>query len=241
MDELAALRPLVRGASSLERFDYWLETFRYMRAMGELRCASARLRTAVAAMRSAPAADRPPTEGRGRARAAARDGPRSPRASWSTSTAPVSTRGELGTVANWQQHVLPRVFEQPGPRDRAGPRSRAAGRRSSRSRATVGPERLVVPADRTALEPGEPLRLEAIVIGRRAGSLGANSRGVRWAPAPGPPLPFELAGRGVWRVSLPLARRRLRVRGGSGVGSRRDPAAFPPAGREAPRTVVVGP
>ena len=27
--------------------------------------------------------------------------------------ATVSTRGELGTVANWQQHVLPRVFEQP--------------------------------------------------------------------------------------------------------------------------------
>jgi len=31
--ELEALRPQVRGAGNLQRFDYWLNTFRYMRAM----------------------------------------------------------------------------------------------------------------------------------------------------------------------------------------------------------------
>ena len=32
VDELAALRPLVQGAGNLERFDYWLNSFRYNRA-----------------------------------------------------------------------------------------------------------------------------------------------------------------------------------------------------------------
>ena len=39
VDELAALRPSVEGPLALERFDYWLDSFRYLRAMGELRCA----------------------------------------------------------------------------------------------------------------------------------------------------------------------------------------------------------
>jgi hypothetical protein len=39
VDELAALRPRVRGAGSLDRFDYWLNTFKYLRALARTRCA----------------------------------------------------------------------------------------------------------------------------------------------------------------------------------------------------------
>ncbi|MCU0780508.1 MAG: malectin, partial [Akkermansiaceae bacterium] len=35
VEEFAALRPMVRGAGSLERFDYWLNMFRATRSMGE--------------------------------------------------------------------------------------------------------------------------------------------------------------------------------------------------------------
>ena len=38
VDELAALRPGVQGAGNLERFDYWLDTFRYMRANARVNC-----------------------------------------------------------------------------------------------------------------------------------------------------------------------------------------------------------
>ena len=30
--------PTVRGAGNLERFDYWLDTFRYMRANAQVNC-----------------------------------------------------------------------------------------------------------------------------------------------------------------------------------------------------------
>ncbi|MHC4505281.1 MAG: malectin domain-containing carbohydrate-binding protein, partial [Planctomycetota bacterium] len=38
VDELAALKPRVKGAGNLERFDYWLDTFRLLRATARVRC-----------------------------------------------------------------------------------------------------------------------------------------------------------------------------------------------------------
>ena len=39
VEELAALRPRIEGPGNLERFDYWLNNFRYLRAIAEVRCA----------------------------------------------------------------------------------------------------------------------------------------------------------------------------------------------------------
>jgi hypothetical protein len=39
VDTFASLRRHVKGAGNLERFDYWLSTFRYLRAMAEAGCA----------------------------------------------------------------------------------------------------------------------------------------------------------------------------------------------------------
>jgi hypothetical protein len=39
VDNMAALRPQVRGAGNLERFDWWLNTFRYARSTAESGCA----------------------------------------------------------------------------------------------------------------------------------------------------------------------------------------------------------
>ena len=35
VDAFAALSPKVKGAGSRERYDYWLNTFLYLRAVGE--------------------------------------------------------------------------------------------------------------------------------------------------------------------------------------------------------------
>jgi hypothetical protein len=237
VDELAALRPLVRGPASLERFDYWLETFRTMRAMGELRCASARLLTAVAAMRSAPTA----TDRRQEAEAALeRLGAMVPLAArvMAHLYGTISTRGEIGTVANWQQHVLPRVFEQPA-REIGQALGRELPADARLGRTYVGPERLVVPTDRTALEAGEPLRLEAIVLG----AAPAATVHLAWRPMGAGAwtnVPFVPSGRGVWRLSIPSP-------GGDfeyaveAVSSAGTPLRVPASGRDLPRTVVLLP
>jgi hypothetical protein len=237
VEELAALRPLVRGPASLERFDYWLETFRYMRAMGELRCASARLRTAVAAVRSATtAADR-------RREAEAALDPLRAMVPLATRVmahlyGTISTRGELGTVANWQQHVLPRVHEQPAREiEQALGRELPADTRLDRP--YPGPERLVVPTDRTALEAGEPLRIEAIVLGEGR----ARSVQLAWRPMGAgawSDVPLRHVARGVWRVELPspAVDFEYAVEAVSAAGTT---LRVPAGGRDAPRTVVVVP
>jgi hypothetical protein len=237
VDELEAVQPQVRGAASRERFDYWLETCRYMRAMSELRCASARLRAAVADMRKATTvADR-----RQKAEAALEP---------LRATVPlaagvmrhlfgtVSTRGELGTVANWQQHVLPRVFEQPAREiEQALGRELPADARLGRT--YVGPERLVVPTDRTALEAGEPLKLEGVVLGEGK----ARSVQLAWRPmgeGSWNEVPLRHVARGVWRAELPspAADFEYAVEAVSGTGTA---LQVPPGGRDAPRTVVIVP
>ena len=197
VDELAALRPQADGLLASERFDYWLDSFRYLRAMGELRCAWARLRDAVAALRAAPPGGRRPLA------QAALEPLRAMvplvAATQQHLIASVRTRGELGTIANWQQHILPRVFEAPAkeiadalggelPPDCALPRD------------YDGKPRLIVPTQRTLLERGEPLRIEAIVLGE------VESVQLVWRPmATGTwaSVPLARVGRGVWRVTLP--------------------------------------
>ena len=47
VDEFAALDPQVKGNGNRERYDYWLNTFRYLRAMGRLECAWGEFTTAL--------------------------------------------------------------------------------------------------------------------------------------------------------------------------------------------------
>jgi len=237
VDDLESLRPLVRGAVSLERYEYWLSMFRYMRAMGELRCSWARLGTALASLRSASRAD----DRRQKAEAAL-DAlrPMVPLAArvMEHLYGTVSTRGELGTVANWQQHLLPRVLEQPAREiEQALGRELPADARPGRD--YVGPERLVVPAARTALETGEPLRLEAIVLS----AAKARSVQLAWRPmgtGAWMTLPFAHVDRGVWRVGLPSPGDDFEyaVEAVSAAGAA---LQVPPGGRDAPRTVVLVP
>jgi hypothetical protein len=237
VDELETLRPLVRGAASVERFEYWLETFRYMRAMGEMRCASARLRTAVATMRTASTAAHRKQQAEAALEPLRAMVPLAARV-MEHLYGTVSTRGELGTVANWQQHVLPRVFDQPAREiEQALGRERPADARLDR--AYRGPERLVVPTDRTALEPSEPLRLEAIVLGDapvRSVQLAWRSMGTGdWSTAL-----FVHAARGVWRLTVPSPGADLEY-AVEAVSSSGTALRVPAAGRDAPRTVVVAP
>ncbi|HVV74360.1 MAG TPA: malectin domain-containing carbohydrate-binding protein, partial [Verrucomicrobiae bacterium] len=150
VDDFGQLHPLVKGRGNQERFGYWLNTFRYFRAIAELNCAWGeyeRVLATVKALSDAP-----------QRKSAARDYllPARRRLIDLTSvlfqhlTATVSTTGELGTVANWNQHNLPALLGKPGEEltDMLGeplpPDCRLDGRYH-------GPTRIIVPALRTSL------------------------------------------------------------------------------------------
>ncbi|MCX6926723.1 MAG: malectin domain-containing carbohydrate-binding protein [Verrucomicrobia bacterium] len=47
VEEFAALRPRIQGAGNLERFDWWLNTFRFNKAMGQFGCARGELNSII--------------------------------------------------------------------------------------------------------------------------------------------------------------------------------------------------
>ncbi|MBM4018140.1 MAG: hypothetical protein FJ288_07385 [Planctomycetes bacterium] len=196
IDELAALRPRVRGAGNLERFDYWLANFRCMVAAEKLRCAWGRK----------------DTEGVKAALAEV----------YTDLLQTVTTPGELGTVANWEQHVLPALPVQPA------------------EKSYHGPMRLIVPTVRTAIEAGEALALRVLVLAEKpprdlAACVRPLGRG-QFAR-----LPLAHVARGVYsaKVTPPAGEDfEYYIEAAPGSGP---PVRWPAAAPAASQTVVVAP
>jgi len=200
VDELAALRGQVRGAGDLERFDYWLNNFRFMRSMAQVNCTWARFNAAMdQAVKEKDAA---------RQKELARGGILPLRKELVAQVAElhrhllatVTTPGEMGTVTNYQQHNMPEVIHKPGEQlakllGQELPADALPGKQYQ------GEPRLFMPVVRTALTLGEDLHLTAVVLGATAKeavvcwrALGAGE----FAKAP-----LEHAARGVYQLTLP--------------------------------------
>jgi len=165
VDEMAALRPKVRGAGNGERFDYWLRNFESMREIARYRCLWGGYNEALEAVKKiAGESDRA---------LAARERlvPARARMAESLGTifghllATVGNTGELGTIANWEQHLLPPSFEQPG-EELEKLLGGEIPEEARLGRDYEGPARFVVPTVRTSLDEGEPLRLKAMILSR---------------------------------------------------------------------------
>jgi hypothetical protein len=163
VSELAALRPRLSGKGFLERFDYWLKNFEYMREIAHYQCLWAEFNGVLEKAK----AEKDPNKKEGLVqesllplRVRMVD---SLRAIFGCLLATVGNTGELGTIANWEQHNLPGSIEKPGEEIKKllnadlPPRARL-------SNAYEGTLRIVVPSVRTSLEAGENLTLKVIIL-----------------------------------------------------------------------------
>jgi hypothetical protein len=164
VDELESLRARVRGSASLERFDYWLNQFRAMRLIAEIGCTAGALDREMAAL--AALAD--PAQAGERARTGALELRLRLAALWTrllrTEVAGASSLGELGTLANLEQHS--RVHQAILTKHDASLirlLARDLPLAASPSHQYAGPARLIVPTVRTCAAPGEPVRLRVLV------------------------------------------------------------------------------
>lgn len=166
VDELRALGPQIEGPGCRERFSYWLMSLDYMREVARFNCLWARYN---AAMDMVKAGKTPEVKAK-----MAKEDTLPIRAEMATALrgifdrllATVSTTGELGTVANWEQHILPGAWERPEGELKAV----LGGELPSEvvlSRDYAGDPRIIVPALRTSLEPGEALDLKVIILSRK--------------------------------------------------------------------------
>jgi hypothetical protein len=208
LEPMTALRPQVKGAANLERFDYWLNSFRYDAALSQLGCTRGQLDGIVKRIsgETDPAKKKRLTmdEALPVRLALARQ--------WETMMTlllqTVSTPGEMGTIANLEQHVL-RNSNGPHFMDRhdqklaewsGAPLPAAVTPRKDYQ----GPPRLIVPTVRSVIAQGEPLVLKIIALDRQPmRSVVVNERplgGGQWRE-----IPAKHVARAVYSVTLPVA------------------------------------
>ncbi len=200
VDELAALRPKVRGAGHLERFDYWLDHFRFMRANAQANGTWARFQAALAKVK----AEKDPAAQKRLARELALP-VRKELIAQVTEVhrhllATVTTTGEMGSVVNWQQHNMPEIVGKPG-QELARLLGEPLPADAMPPQAHPGKPRLVVPFVRTGLSAGERLTLTAVVLGAKPREVA-----VAWRPLGSGSfrkVPLGHVARGVYRVALP--------------------------------------
>ena len=238
VEELAQLRPQVRGAGNLERFDYWVANFRFMRAVAHVNCTWHEFNLAMAKVK----AEKDPAVQKKLARELAlplrKDLIQRVGEVHKHLLATVTTTGEMGTVANWQQHNMPGLVIEPG-EALAKFLGEPLPADAMPSKDYPGEPRLFVPTVRTAVVAGEPLRLTVIVLGPAP-----SDAAVYWRPlgssAQFSKVPLAHVARGVYSATLPpeATRADLEYYVRAAIGSGRE-LHFPATAPAMCQTVVV--
>jgi hypothetical protein len=201
VDQFAALGPKVKGAGSRERFDYWLNTFLYSRTMGEVNCAWAEYNRMMEKVKQEKDAAAQRESARQLALPARLKLVRLLRTVYDRLLATVSTTGELGTVANWNQHNLPDLLTVPGD-ELARILGEALPADVQPDQEYRGPARIIVPTIRTSLAANEPQTLKVVILSERPprdAVLCWRTLGQRRFAS----IPLKHQVRGVYSVDLP--------------------------------------
>jgi hypothetical protein len=166
VDELAELRPKVKGPGNIERFDYWLNTFRYLRAVGRVNCTWSRFDEVMKKVKDEKQADAQKQIALQTTLPIRKELVVQVADVHRYLLATITTTGGMGNVTNWQQHLMPTLLTQPGLElekilgqqlpDEAVP-----------SKQYDGPPRMIVPTVRSSLAAGEDLRLKVIILSQK--------------------------------------------------------------------------
>ncbi len=163
VDDLSQLRPLVKGAGNLERFNYWLNNFRYLRVVGEVSCTWGRYNAAMKKVKDTKEPDAQKQLARETILPIRRELLARIAEAHRYLLATVNTPGAMGNVANWQQHVMPKLLTEPG-KELAKILGEDLPDDAMPSKQYNSLPRLIVPTVRTTLSPGEDLKLKIIIL-----------------------------------------------------------------------------
>ena len=159
VDEIEALRPLVEGPGNLERYQYWLDNFRYLRSIAEVRCVWAQFNAAMEKVK----AEKNPDAQKKLARELALPIRKKLVAAFAELhrhlLATVSNPGEMGNVCNWQQQIMPVVLTAPG-EELAKLLGEKLPADAMPSKQYAGPPRVFVREVRSGIVAGETLEAD---------------------------------------------------------------------------------
>jgi len=163
VDKMAKLRPQVKGPGNLERFDYWLNNFRYLRAVGQVNCTWAKFNAAMKKVKEQKSTAEQKRLARQLALPLRRELVAQVADVHRYLLATVSTNGAMGNVTNWQQHIMPTLLTEPG-QELAKILGEDLPADAIPSNKYAGPLRIFLPTVRTSLNIGEDLKLKIIIL-----------------------------------------------------------------------------
>ncbi len=166
VDDLAALRSKVRGRGHLERFDYWLHTMRYLKAVGQVNCTWGRFNATMGKVKKEQDKNKQKQLARETLLPIRKELVKQVAEVHKLLLASITTTGGMGTIANWQQHLLPSLLTQPG-KELAEILGEPLPADAMPSSSYEGPPRLIVPTARASLTAGEDLRLKVMMVSRQ--------------------------------------------------------------------------
>jgi hypothetical protein len=201
IDRLEELKGSITSAGARDRFGYWLDAFRYTRAAGMFSCTGGEIQRLTDAVEKEPAGKRAQDWDRFVSLRKRQIGELEEVLTLLLRT--VSTRGELGNVANWQQHIRDVSLDRPAARmeklmgkplpDECRPRDRLLDVR-----------RMIIPTVRNTLRKGESLNLEALFYGPSPESVSVKWRNLGQGEFQ--KLDFKHVARNVYSVSIPAVK-----------------------------------
>lgn len=200
IEDLENVRKNIKGEGNLERFDYWLDMFTYVRAVAKFACTEGEIRRLIAKVEKEQKEKRDVywdrfVSTRTRQIAELED-------VLASFIRTISTSAELGTIANWQQHIREQSLEKPAKQihDLMGKQLPVECWPNDKELAV---KKMVIPTVRTSLRRGEGLMLKALFYGDHPRSVR-----VEWKPLGGTTyksLEFGNVGRNVYEVVIPAA------------------------------------
>ncbi|MFA5817810.1 MAG: hypothetical protein WC854_00845, partial [Bacteroidales bacterium] len=170
VDKMEILRPLVKGRGNLERFDYWLSNFKYLKATGKLACTLGNYNKRMKAIKEINDRDEQKKAAENQLLPLRKQIIRELEETHNYLVSTITTSGGLGNLCNWQQHVADLVIEKPG-EELEALLGEKFGVEYLPGREYTGISRLIVPTVRTNLMAGEDLKLKVICIGLQPDEL----------------------------------------------------------------------
>lgn len=166
IDKMENMQTDVRGTGNLDRFEYWLNQFRYLRAIGKFRCTMYSYNKAMEKVRNEIDPDlqkklikenvfpfrKQEIEDLGEIHKHLLNS--------------VSTTGGLGTVTNWQQHSIPKLIEETG-RELVKILGEELPSAMNPSKSYSGNERMIITTIRSSIDADEPFQLKIIFLGKK--------------------------------------------------------------------------
>ncbi len=201
VEDLERLRSKVRGDGNRARFNYWLDNFRYMKANAHVNCLWAEYNARIKEIKDEE-------DEKARKRLAEREAlPLREKLVETVSEVyeyllpTVSTTGEMGTVANWEQHILPNLIEKTG-KELAELLGEPLPEDAQLPMEYDGECRVIVPTVRTSVNENERLPLDIIVLSEE----NPESASVYWrymGEEEFTEIPLTPISRGVYQVEFP--------------------------------------